>query len=176
MWQGNENTMRVRQRKVCLLGHFAVGKTSLIRRYVEGRFDEGYLSTIGVRVSRRVVERDDHALHLLLWDLAGSSARQLASSNYLRGLHGAIIVCDLTRAETIESLPRFVAVARDVRADASLVLVGNKLDLVEEREVSESRLRLAAARLDLPLILTSARTGENVTRLFATMADELDGQ
>lgn len=167
--------MRVRQRKVCLLGHYAVGKTSLIRRYVEGRFDEKYLSTIGVRVSRRVVERDGHALHLLLWDLAGSSARQLASSSYLRGLHGAIIVCDLTRAETIDSLPRFVKVARDIRRDASLVLVGNKLDLSEQRELSESRLRLTAATLELPLILTSASSGENVTRLFSTIADELDG-
>ena len=86
------------QKKVCLLGDFAVGKTSLIRRYVEDRFDDKYLSTIGVKISRKIVQRPDYALTLLIWDLAGGDDINQLSRRYLLGAVGAILVCDLTRA------------------------------------------------------------------------------
>ncbi len=96
------------QKKVCLLGDFAVGKTSLVRRFVEGRFDDKYLSTIGVKISRKTLARPYGALHLIVWDLAGGEEFG-AESSYLRGAAGALIVGDLTRRETLESFERYAA-------------------------------------------------------------------
>ncbi|MCP5099231.1 MAG: GTP-binding protein, partial [Chloroflexi bacterium] len=96
--------MRVVQKKICLLGDFAVGKTSLIRQYVEGKFDDRYLSTIGVKISRKTLKRDAMTLNLLIWDLAGGDNQNQIQATYLRGAVGALMVCDLTRTETIDAI------------------------------------------------------------------------
>jgi len=166
--------MRTIQKKVCLLGDFAVGKTSLIRRYVEGRFDDKYLTTVGVVVSRKAIIRSDLALHLLIWDLAGG--RDFSQSGYLLGAAGALIVCDLTRAATLAAFQGYVAQVRRANPPTSVVLLANKNDLYEERAVSEEQLLSMAHQLNAPVLLTSAKTGENVERAFSTLADALMSQ
>ena len=96
--------------KICLIGDFAVGKTSLIRRFTESRFSDTYLSTIGVRVSRRVVQIADTpptALTMLIWDTAGSEPFTTIVRSYYRGARGAALVCDLTRSDTAAALERY---------------------------------------------------------------------
>ena len=93
--------MKIVQKKICMLGSFSVGKTSLVRQFVEGQFTDKYLSTIGVKVSRKTVERPQSQLKFLIWDLAGGDDFTQVGNNYLRGAKGALIVCDLTRAETL---------------------------------------------------------------------------
>jgi small GTP-binding protein len=161
------------QKKVCLLGDFAVGKTSLVRRSVEGRFDERYLSTIGVKVDRKELHLaplqeggSPLELTLMLWDLAGGPEFSPVAPSYYRGAAGAILTCDLTRSETLAGLGRYVRGFLAVNPTARLVMAANKVDLLEERHLSDQELDRAAVMYQVPLFLTSAKTGERVEEMF----------
>jgi small GTP-binding protein len=166
--------MSVLQKKVCLLGEFAVGKTSLIRRYVEGRFDDKYLSTIGVKISRKPLTRAQHMLNLIIWDLAGSDDFDGTHTNYLRGAAGALIVCDLTRRETLSGFQRYAEQVYAINPKAALVLVGNKLDLAAERTVSDEDMQAVSTALACSYCLTSAKSGEQVEAAFENLAERLE--
>lgn len=166
--------MKVVKKKICLLGEFSVGKTSLIRRFVETRFDEGYLSTIGVHMSRKRLERNDHFLDFFIWDLAGGENFNVVGPNYLRGAAGAIIVCDLTRKETLLALPHYAGQIRSLNPNAALVFAANKADLVLERVVAHDELQEAITSFSNSYVLTSAKTGQNVDLAFATLADQIE--
>ncbi|RRR73967.1 MAG: GTP-binding protein [Candidatus Viridilinea halotolerans] len=162
-------------RKICLLGDFAVGKTSLIRRFVEGRFDESYLSTIGVQISRRTVTlaAPDVTLNLYVWDTAGSEPFTAVVRSYYQGARGAILVCDLTRPDTLQSLTKYVREMSAVNKAMAFVVVGNKVDLAGQREISDAMLDEAAQQYNAPWFLSSARTGENVEEAFQVLAGQL---
>ena len=168
--------MRTLQKKVCLLGDFAVGKTSLIRRFVENRFDDKYLSTIGVKISRKTIAREEHLTNLLIWDLAGGDDFSKAGSSYLRGAVGALVVCDLTRPETLEALAYYAKQLRAINETAVLVFVGNKADLVEERKISEADLSQASHDFGAQCLLTSALTGSNVEDAFHCLVQMIEAQ
>lgn len=163
-------TERRLTKKVCLLGDFAVGKTSLVRRFVEGRFDDRYLSTIGVKVDRKVLHavrpNGSVVLNVMLWDLAGGPNIGPVSPSYYRGAAGAVIVCDVTRPETLTGAGRYAEGFLATNPGVPWILAANKVDLDEERMVSDEDLAQAAGRHDVPLFLTSARTGEQVESLF----------
>lgn len=162
--------MKVIHKKVCLLGDFAVGKTSLTRRFVYSVFDEKYVSTIGVRVSRKTVVvpcGDDMAeLTIMLWDLAGSEEFEQVRGSYLRGASGAVWVCDLTRPETLGSLRSYIDTLNAVSPAAQLVLAANKRDLADEQRLLPSQIEAVATGLGVPYYLTSAKTGDEVNVLF----------
>ena len=113
-------------KKICLLGDFAVGKTSLVRRFVYALFDDKYISTIGVKVSRKTVAlpREDEVveLTLMLWDLAGSEEFAGIQSSYLHGTTGALLVCDLTRGNTLSSLKKYKERLDDISPNADVVI------------------------------------------------------
>ncbi len=163
--------MRTIQKKVCLLGDFAVGKTSLVRRYVEGRFDDRYLTTVGVVVSRKTLSREDCSLNLLIWDLAGG--RDFSQSGYLLGISGALLVCDLSRDTTLAAYRTYAEQVRLINPHVKVVLLANKSDLVEERSVSDEQVNAVARDLRAPVLLTSAKTGENVEAAFRLLGDAL---
>ena len=163
------------QKKICLLGDFAVGKTSLIRRFVESRFDDKYLSTIGVSISRKSIEYPLGFLNLYIWDLAGGDDFSYSyQPSYLRGLSGALVVCDLSRAETFQSLERYTAQIRTIDSNAPIILIANKLDLKSTWVVSLNELGNLSATLGVSWIGASAKTGENVEEAFAELANQLD--
>ncbi len=173
--------MKAISKKVCLLGDFAVGKTSLVRRFVLNLFEDRYLSTIGVKVSRKTVvapgPTDLVELTLMLWDLAGSEEFDQVRASYLRGASGAVLVCDLTRPETLASLVSYADDLRRVSPQATrLVIAANKLDLAEGRRIAQDDLEAVAARLAAPLYLTSARTGDEVETLFRHLGQHLLGE
>lgn len=157
-------------KKVCLLGEFAVGKTSLVRRFVYNLFDDRYISTIGVRVSRKTVAvpLDDELaeLTLMVWDLAGSEEFNRVSTSYLRGAAGAVLVYDLTRQSTFHQLHNYVLSLYKVNPQAKLVLAGNKADLVDRHQLDMKPAEQLAAELNAPLFLTSARQGDEVDNMF----------
>ena len=163
--------MKTYQKKVCLLGDFAVGKSSLVRRYVEGIFDEKYLTTVGVVVSRKSVILEDHLVNLLIWDLAGG--RDFSHTGYLIGVAGVLLVCDLTRYATMATHRIYAEQVRAFNPNASFTLVANKADLAEARTISDEELQAISIELRAPLFITSAKTGEMVESVFNHLAQEL---
>ncbi len=156
-------------KKICLLGDFSVGKTSLVRRFVENRFDESYISTIGVRVSRKVITLPPPTgtrLTMLLWDTSGSEPFTNIVLNYYRGASGALLVCDLTRGDTLGSLHNYATVFHRVNPGVPLVCIGNKLDLLSLRLIADEQLAEAAQQHRASYVLTSARTGAGVEQAF----------
>ena len=159
------------QKKICLLGDFSVGKTSLIERFVYNRFDDRYLSTIGVKISRKSVDLEENTTaHLLLWDLAGGEEFSGSQASYIRGAAGALLVCDLTRVETMASVTKYAQQLADLRDNTKLVVIANKSDLFDQREIQQNELQTVADQLKAPLFLTSAKTGENVEAAFRALA------
>jgi small GTP-binding protein len=161
-------------KKVCLLGDFAVGKTSLVRRFVYDRFEDKYLSTIGVKVSRKMVAVPSDGtvieLTIMLWDLAGDREFDSVRTTYLRGTAGAVAVCDVTRPATLEGLYRYHRDFRTVNPEASVILAANKTDLVDLRTVTDAQIETVAREVNAPFYLASARTGENVDAIFRHLA------
>ncbi len=166
--------MRVVKRKVCLLGDFAVGKTSLIRRYVEGTFDEKYLSTIGVNISRKSITRPDYRLEFILWDLAGGDEFSGVNANYLRGSAAGIVVCDLTRKESFDNLSNYVQLMRDINPKVVVAAAANKADLGEEVQLSDLEMKTFSKNHQLPWVKTSAKLGTQVDELFYLIAAALE--
>jgi small GTP-binding protein len=166
--------MRTISKKVCLLGDFAVGKTSLVRRFVYNLFDDRYLSTIGVKVSRKmvIIPRDAEMIQLamMLWDLGGSEEFMQMRGSYLRSTSGAVWVCDLTRPETLDSLPDYTGTLFEVSPGAQLVLAANKRDLVDEQRITVAQIEAVAKDLGTPYYLTSAKNGDQVEALFHQLA------
>ena len=166
--------MPVLQKKICLIGEFAVGKTSLIRRFVEDRFDDKYLSTIGTKISRKSVSLNSNLqttdINLLIWDLAGSEKFTAMLNNYYRGAAGAILVGDLTRPETINLLPSHAQLFfKVVPRNTPLIFVGNKADLVKTTEVQD-KLAQVAEEYQVPWFISSAKTDVNVENIFLNLS------
>ena len=162
--------MAVQQKKVCLLGDFAVGKTSLVRRFVHDLFSEKYMTTVGVKVSLKkvAVPHDGEAVELtmMLWDLAGSEEFDRVRASYLRGASGAVLVCDLTRPESLASLSQYANQLLSLNPGARLVVAANKLDLNDQRRLSFAEVEEAAGKLNAPHYLTSAKAGTDVETFF----------
>jgi small GTP-binding protein len=162
------------QKKVALLGVPGVGKTSLVRRFVESAFDDKYLTTIGVKVDKKVVRVLDQDVMLMLWDVAGAEERFSVPSSYVRGAAGCVLVADGTRPDT---LPAAFEIVDQIRRDLGTlpyVLLLNKCDLGDQWQVQEAD---AAARADGPVrvLRSSAKTGEGVQEAFLHLASAIIG-
>lgn len=169
--------MALLKKKICLLGSFAVGKTSLIERFVYDRFDEKYLTTIGVKISQKLLppiqdpESGEMFQHLfLIWDIAGLDKFDKVTRSYLRGASGAIAVTDLTRPDTIDGLTETCDEFLSLNPDAKLFIVGNKLDIFEDNQKTVNELRETAESFSTHYIVTSAKTGEQVENAFLKLS------
>lgn len=154
-------------KKVCLLGDPGVGKTSLIRRFVEDGFSDKYIHTIGTKVSKKIVEFSDlnTRVSLLTWDIVGQKSIGLLES-YFKGAAGALVVCDVTRDDTLSSVDDWVKNVRKVAGDVPIVVIANKSDLLENAVVDPQMVAIAARRYGAPYYMTSAKTGTNVELAF----------
>jgi len=166
--------LAVFSKKICLLGDFSVGKTSLVRRFVYDRFDDKYISTIGVKVSRKTIvipyENDVADITLMLWDLAGSEEFTKVRASYLRGSAGAIMVCDLTRRDTLHQLKSYAEDLHSVSPDAQLILAANKSDLMSQHQLTVDEVHAVADSLNAGFYLTSAKHGDEVETVFRQLA------
>ena len=165
-------------RKMCLIGDFGVGKTSLVRRFVDRQFSDQYLSTVGVKISRKLIEFQEQAtkdLQLLLWDIEGSTKFKAIAPSYLQGAKAAIVVADATRKETIVSLADHMQSFLAINPQGFLVVALNKADLIEETRLVN--LLRAVPFQEQPQVLavraTSAKTGKDVDALFQSLAQRL---
>lgn len=166
--------MSVLQKKVCMLGGVQVGKTSLVRRFVESIFSERYQATVGVKIDRKTVTRRGQSLNLMLWDLQGEADIQETRQEYLRGAAGFLIVADSSRPETLDIALALERRAFGVAPDSARVLVLNKQDLVPASAGDPAALA-AADRRGLAVVRTSALSGEGVDEAFGLLADRLLG-
>jgi small GTP-binding protein len=165
--------MNGQARKVCMLGDFGVGKTSLVSRFVRNTFSDQYLTTVGVKVdSKEVALADGRALKLVVWDIAGKSALDALNMSYLRGASGLLLVADGTREATLRAAIDLLMQSRSLLPDAHAVLLVNKLDIIERWEVAPATL--AELRRTLPVFETSARSGDGIEQAFAELATRLD--
>jgi len=160
------------QKKVCVLGGFSVGKTSLVKRYVESIFSETYLTTVGVKIDKKTVELTGRMVSLILWDIAGEDDLSSLRMSYLRGAAGYVLVADGTRPSTLEVA---LSLRRRVEADYGplpFALLVNKNDLTEQWAVSDAELD--QLRQDGWWVQSSsARTGEGVEDAFKDLAVRL---
>jgi small GTP-binding protein len=159
------------QKKVCMVGVFGTGKTSLVQQFVHTKFSEKYHSTVGVKIDRKVVTLDGNEVTIVLWDLAGRDKDEDVGASYLRGSHGVIFVADGTRAETCEQVADLQRVVRDAAGEVPAVIALNKCDLVGDWKLSAADEAALAARG--ALFRTSAKTGEHVEAMFLAMARAL---
>ena len=159
------------KKKVCMIGAPGVGKTSLVRRFVEGIFGERYHTTLGVKIDRKVVRVGDRDVLLVLWDIAGMDELSTLSQAYLRGTSGLLLVADGTRGETLDAVLRLERSARESVGDAHSILLLNKVDLAEQWDVDPSID--ASPPSDAPTYKTSAKTGLNVEPAFVRLATQL---
>lgn len=164
------------KKKICMLGDFGVGKTSLIRRFVEQSFTDEYLSTVGVKISQKSVALAElsQSLDLLIWDIEGQTKFKAIAPSYLQGAVAVVIVGDVTRPETIQHFQDHIKLFYDASPNGRIILALNKTDLIEA-EVSqklENFLRGAVKNV-LGVFPTSAKTGNNVDTIFETLATAL---
>jgi small GTP-binding protein len=163
------------QKKVCMLGAYRVGKTSLVRRFVASVFDEKYHATLGVKVDKKPVHvGDGRTANLVLWDVAGAEDHFTVPSSYLRGTHGCLLVIDGTRPETLDrALDLAAQMARDV-GPVPTVVVLNKSDLADQWRLDDAALAKLAP-LNCPVLRGSAKTGAGVEEAFNTLAGRMLG-
>ena len=155
-----------------MLGATGVGKTSLVRRYVESMFSEKYQATIGVKIDRKLVDHDGGQISLLLWDLQGEDDLQRVRLSYLRGAAGLIYVVDGTREETLERARSIQQSAQDTVGAIPASLLVNKSDLAGEWRISEDDQGTKGPR-GVDVFKTSARTGDNVEEAFAALVRKI---
>lgn len=157
------------QKKVCMLGAFAVGKTSLVERYVKSIFSDKYHTTVGVKVDKKEVLVDEQTMSLVLWDLYGEDEFQKIRMSYLRGTSGYLLVADGTRGATLETALRLKRTVEEEVGTIPFVLVLNKNDLADAWEIDAGRIDALAAE-PWTVMKTSAKTGANVEEAFLSLA------
>ncbi len=166
------------KRKVLLLGDGAVGKTSLIRKFVIDKFDDKYIATIGTKVTKKELELqyDGKTIYvtLMIWDVLGQRDYKSVQSASFKGADGVILVCDLTRKETLLSLEEYwLEIIRSNISRLRLVFVGNKCDLLEKAQFSLDDLQAVASNYNTVSFASSAKTGEGVEKLFLALGNKL---
>jgi small GTP-binding protein len=164
--------------KLVLLGEAAVGKTSLINRYVEGSFQEDYKPTLGANIIRKDVrlEESNAKIRLIVWDLAGQEKYNVIRSMYFQGCVGALLVYDVTRHNTFSEIKNkwLADFQKYVKKEGAYILIGNKIDLEDQRIVpTEEGQKLANEINACDFIETSAKYGENVEQAFQNLVKQI---
>lgn len=167
--------------KICLIGDAAVGKTSLIRRYVFNKYDDKYITTIGAKVTKKelkIKHPKNHELvdvKLFIWDIIGQKGfRKLLQDAYFKGAHGVIGVCDNTRETTLLNLDSWLDAFYSIVEDVPAVVLGNKCDLEDIQQIGLDEIKSLALRYEKSAsYLSSAKTGFNVEIAFKTLGEKI---
>jgi small GTP-binding protein len=165
------------KKKICLLGDGAVGKTSLIKRFVDNAFEDEYVTTIGTRLSKKevftVYSEEKYNITLMIWDIMGQPGfRDLLKTAYLSNAEGGIVVCDVTNKNSLRDLHAWIEMVNSVVEDIPLVFLANKADLKNKAEFGIWDLEEAVKKFgDHKCMQSSAKTGENVEEAFNYLAE-----
>ena len=162
------------QKKICMLGSFAVGKTSLVRRFVESIYSDVYQTTVGVKIDKKNVKLGDKEVSLVLWDIYGEDDYQKMRWTYLRGASGYLLVADGTRKATLEKAFTLEQKVREEVGAIPFVFVINKSDLIRDWEL-DSAIESQMAAQGWSVLRSSAKTGEGVEESFSLLAQKVLG-
>ena len=166
------------KKKICLLGLYGVGKTSLVRRFVHNKFEEKYLSTIGVHISKKSINfldsknSNEKNVELFIWDIANIEKFDSVTRNYVNGAHGAIIVTDISRPITIEQTNEIANSFLTINPDSKIIFVGNKIDLADNNFDQDNYIANYKS-FKTSFLFSSAKTGENVENIFHQLGEKL---
>ncbi|XP_042883237.1 ras-related protein Rab6 isoform X3 [Penaeus japonicus] len=166
----------LRKFKLVFLGEQSVGKTSLITRFMYDSFDNTYQATIGIDFLSKTMYLEDRTVRLQLWDTAGQERFRSLIPSYIRDSTVAVVVYDITNANSFHQTSKWIDDVRTERgSDVIIMLVGNKTDLSDKRQVSTEEGERKAKELNVMFIETSAKAGYNVKQLFRRVAAALPG-
>jgi small GTP-binding protein len=157
------------QKKICMLGGFSVGKTSLVGRFVRSIFSDKYLTTVGVKIDKKTVTVAGAEVNLMLWDIYGEDDFQKIKTSYLSGSSGYLLVADGTRKTTLDTARALQKMARETIGDVPFILVLNKSDLAESWELDEAAIQ-ELENQNWHVVRTSAKTGAAVEDTFLELA------
>lgn len=165
------------KKKILLLGDGAVGKTSLIRRFVVDKFSDEYIATIGTKVTKKDIKLkangEDFFVTLMIWDVLGQRGYSAVQASSFRGSQGALMVYDVTRPETLKALEEYwIPQMFESVGIIPVVIVGNKVDLVDRRKPYEEEAKEFSGGYESSSYLSSAKSGENVERIFKVIGRE----
>ncbi|MHA1728795.1 MAG: GTP-binding protein [Promethearchaeota archaeon] len=160
--------------KICCCGDGSVGKTSMVLRYSEEKFQESYIMTIGSNFATKSIEFDNNiSVKLQIWDLAGQQHFSFVRPPFYRGASGSLFIFDITRRASFENIQNWKQEVEEV-IKKPFILVGNKLDLSEERVISRSEAEKLAKELGaLGYFETSAKSGKNLDSVFMTLVNKI---
>src|SRR3972149_141545 len=166
--------------KVCLVGEAAVGKTSLIRRFVLDDFDDKYIQTPGTKVSKKEITAaspdgsGELKIDMTIWDIMGQKGfRELLKEAYFYGAKGILAVCDVTRRKTLDDLDDWIEGVYSVTGKIPIEFLANKLDMEGEKQIGEEEMVQAARAYDSSFHCTSAKSGVNVELAFQSLAERI---
>jgi len=163
------------EKKICMLGTLAVGKTSLVRRFIEGIYSEDYHTSIGVKVDKKPLREAGQEVNLVLWDIYGEDRFQHVQPSYWRGMSGYLLVVDGTRRTTLDEAMALSQRVIDTGLKVPAVLLVNKADLADQWEISDDRLA-QLTQGGWEIMRTSAKTGENVDAAFSRLTLKMLGK
>ena len=173
MDENNQNDKTLLTLKLLIIGDSRVGKTSLLLNYVEKIFPEAHISTLGVEYKEKEIIKDNYIIRLQIWDTAGEERFRSITKSIYRNANGILFVCDITNRESFKNIKNWIKDADNVDKDIKGIIIGNKIDLDNERVVSVEDLEEIGKKYNMPFIETSAKTGMNVNKCFEVLIDEL---
>jgi small GTP-binding protein len=160
--------------KLILIGNSGVGKSSILNRYMNKAFEESYKCTIGVDFLMKSIEINGKTVKLQLWDTAGQEKYKSMVASYYRGANVALVVFDITSHESFDSLPLWIEnYYKNGPEQKNIILIGNKKDMIEERQVTQEEAELFSQTNNMIYFETSAKDGDNIDYVFTYAAEKL---
>jgi small GTP-binding protein len=161
------------QKKICMVGAFATGKTSLVARFVRGIYSDKYQTTVGVKIDKKTIQIGEQTVNLILWDIHGEDEFQKIRMSYLRGSSGYILVVDGTRNETLDKAISLQAEIKKEIGDVPIIMMLNKSDLTHEWELDDHTIEQLSQNNKWTVIKSSAKAGLGVEECFNRLATQM---
>ena len=159
--------------KILLIGDSQVGKTSLLLKYTEHVFPEEHIATIGVEYKDKFILKDNYNIRLQIWDTAGQERFHSITKNIYRNANGVLFVYDITNQESFSNIKNWIKDLQNVGNDIKGVIIGNKIDLEQKRDVTKQDLEEIGKKYNMPFLETSAKQSINVNEGFELLVNEL---
>jgi small GTP-binding protein len=156
-------TGKTYSKKVILIGNFGVGKTSLTRQFVYQKFSEEYLTTLGVKIDKKVMERGDDLINLMIWDIAGEVTQTRVNTSYYLGSNGVLYVFDVTRPSTYEQMEADIEYVQKLLPNIPILRIANKADLLSPEQIAQLPVKYD--------FLCSAKNNQNVEQAFEKLTE-----